>query len=339
MMYKRGSATLQVLTVLLFLCALGAAVTVYVLNARTLGRRIKPEADNADLFRIVSSVAALLAEPSASGADTPQNAAFTYSEPGYGVSVRELSSLINPNWLSISIVTESNMAKLMSSVDAPYLLQQSRFDEGISLNIGERYSDYFIKEAFDSYLSPFSYLNIDVVDEYVLERVVAECSGDAAAAAELRQRVRRKRESLLPYSANELVQLFGVYNRELSVFITNEAQWNVNFIDPLVLRAVLAYPAFQLENADIIAATILGARGSSPLTVEILQNISDLPATHRLFAWIGDNSWFWEVTVHDQERQLKAILARVLPTSYNDLSLLNPVIQLIQWEAGDYEFD
>ncbi|HAP42658.1 MAG: hypothetical protein A2087_08065 [Spirochaetes bacterium GWD1_61_31] len=333
---NEGSSSLQVMAVLLLLTAITGAAALFILNARSLGRPSLVDPLDEELLATLAELLPLFTPDDPAQPDSLRDPAYGFAKDGYQITVRELSSQINPNWVYLRLLSETPLSALFLSADAAERLVQSRLDDGIATDIATRYADFFTETAFEKYLSAYSYPNIDNADAYAIERLVLDCTGDGGAANVIRQEMEQKRTAGSPFSDEELEALLSAQAPDLAGIIGAQPNFNVNCVDPFVLRCLLAYPPLEIPNPAAKAAALLVVRQTGALTVAQISTISGLEPDHNLFNWLGDKSWFWQVEIRNDSRYLQAILGRSLPRS----GQLEPEagtgsrVFLISWQTG-----
>jgi len=327
---NEGSGTLEVILVLLLLSSFISGYALYLMTSRHITAKYLKDSSSSNLFMTLGEISALL-EKDKDIPDSPTDSIYTYTKEGFKVEVEELSSRINPNWIYVHVLAETPLSKLCLSAEKPLTLQQYRIDHGFSVNIAKHYNDFFTKEAFEKFLTPYGYVNLNNDDEFAIEKAIIEAGGENAFAAYIHSIIRQKRESRELINRVELEQLLTSQRKKLADIIGIEPQWNVNHADSFLITSLISYEPFNIKNAVTVATSIIAAREAKPITQIQLIDLTGLNPNHRLFTWLGTRSWFWSVTISSGGKTLHAILARSLSQT-DKTTGFNKVIP-ITWEV------
>ncbi len=313
MVSDRGSATLQVLAVLTLAAGLCAAAVIGIMGARTVSAKRGTDYPEHSLFAAVCELSGKILQDASPGADSRFDGIVGAGDPSATFAVTDESSRINPNWIGVQLLEEGMFTSLLREDTQALLLQQSRFDEGFSADIDKRYELFFTPKAIKEYLSPYSFVNLDNIDEFALERLLLDCTGDPGIASRIRLKIRELRIAGSLVRRQELLSLFCGEADTLQSFMGVEPQCNVNFVEPYVLRGLLAYPGFKIANHDAIADVLLEEREQRELTIERVRELSGLDPLNRIFTYLGDTTWFWKLSTQRGNHVFTAILSRSLP--------------------------
>ncbi len=330
-----GASTIQAIVVLCLACAILAAAAQAVASYTRIVRVRSDTTRDSAMIGTAVGIASGIQDDATPSADSPHDAAFSLAEAA-GATIADASSAINPNWIRKQPLEQTELARLLASGVDAQALQQSRVDEGLSVDIERRYAAFFKEESFDRMLCGYSYANVNSGDEFALERLFLEATGDASAAASFHAAIRSALADRRQFSPSDLAILFGSHAGSAGAVMTVEPQINVNFVDPFVLKALLSYPAYKIEAPVAGADAIIGARASGELTIQRAAAILGIATDHPLFTYLGDDTWFWRVTVKADGRGLEAIFARPLPVPGEPLpgdTEKRPI--LIAWELVD----
>jgi len=227
------------------------------------------------------------------------------------ITLAERSSRINPNWAGRALFERTRLDELFLVGTGFCGLQEHREREGLFHDGDDGYLEFFDEETIARYLTVHSYAHIDTADEFALRRLYAMNAGKRGVEA-FRARVQSVRREARRVEPSELRRVVGREASELLVPpVTAEPQWNLHFLPELILREILAYDAFELEEPGAHAAWVLDRRDSEGVDLKELRRRLELENDHRLFAFLGTRSWFWEVRAEAEGMELHAVLARV----------------------------
>ena len=105
--------------------------------------------------------------------------------------------------------------------------------------------------------------------------------------------------------------------------LNSQSKININFVDPLVLEAILSYPwnGETVDNYLVMKNNILNARNSNEITEEQLRNLLDCDEEIRkeILKYLGDTSWFWNLIISNDEYSLDLMLCRI-PSMDDDIN-------------------
>lgn len=307
-----GAASIQALVVLCLMGAIIAASSYAIASSSRIALLSSGGGRDPEMLKLAASIVDAIQADSSPGADSPDDLGFSTAESS-GAELRDASSAINPNWIRKQPLEQTELGQLLLSSADSQALQQSRIDDGLSVAIEKRYAGFFVTEAFENRLCGYSYANVNSSDEFALERLFTETTGDASAASSFHASVQAALGDMRQFKSADLVALFGQYRESVGAVMTIEPQINVNFVDPFVLKALLSYPAYKIDSPTSGADAILSARRGGELSIERVAAILGLEKTHALFTYLGDDTWFWRITVKADTRSLEAIYARPLP--------------------------
>jgi hypothetical protein len=313
---QEGSASVLVLVLLTLLAAAaGGAVSLLQGSLRYLRASEDVSAVRRSLEREADRVMAALAADPTPDADSPLDPVWsaigTPAGEGFTLSLADVSSALDPNWVQKNVFTRTGLASLLRSPEAADELQQRREDRGFSLDLPGEYGDLFADGVLNRYFTAYGTVNVNVTDEFALRRLYALRTGDAAGAEAFHARVQqllRDRRILRP---DELPAFLGPGYDELEPIINAEPCMNVHFLDPLILSGLLAYPALAVPDPQESARAILETRTRAELSGADVVNLVAAPAASRIYQYFGVVTWFWRLTVAKRDARLELVIARV----------------------------
>jgi hypothetical protein len=317
-----GSATVMVLGVLLFLAllSLGAYLLIgqSILNVAKRGRE---EDQHTLLIETAEQVVDTLLEDPTPHADSMVDPVWdtlkAFDEEKLSVSLRDISSLYGVNWVRKDVLTHSGLLQPGKSADE---LQQHRWNTGLHLRLAPGFSEYIAEANLETYFTPYSYFNLNICDEFALEKLISTRTGDEIAAMEIRRRVQEAWKESKPgkprmIEADELDDILGSHFEKLFPLINVEPVLNIHFISREIL-----YQLFSFEYHDVPperARFIVNARERAEWSRNELQAlIGDKYQKTFLYHYLGVMTWFWELQVQYVENEraqasLRWVLARV----------------------------
>lgn len=314
-MDNRGSISIQVLFLLVALVIIaGGFVFYYTTITGIYQRELKKEQLRGNLIKEVGQVLVLINEDKTPLVNSFHDEYYKYKpqDSTIELSLKDESSKINPNWVRIQFLERSVLASIITEPGFLSEMQQKRFDSGFYMDVKAAYVDYFQEEAFSELLGPFSYLNLNTADEFVIERITLEITGNSVLAANLRNySVQKLREQKL-FSKEEAKNILNGIDEKLLKVITIAPQINVNTAAEEILRAVILYPAYNIPFAQEGLSRILNERDRNDISPQQLQEILGCPADHHVFTYLGTETWFWSLQLKKGDVAYKAVFYKEL---------------------------
>lgn len=313
---QSGSASITVLVLLVF-CAAVAAGGILVLEATLLRERRSVNANDqrkalsAEAERVIALLANDPTPQSDSHVDPVWGELLTPALEGATVVLKDVSSALDPNWVQKNVFTKTGLKTLLMGESAAEALQQRREDKGFSTDIVSEYGDLFADKALETYFTAYGYPNINVTDEFALRALYALRTGDPSGAETFHARIQQLLAEKKLLKPDQLQAFFGADYDKLFPIMNAEPIMNAHFIDPLVLRALLAYPDLKVPQPAQSAASILDARDSAELSLEALHGLIGAPAESRIYQYIGVTTWFWKIGVTKGTAHAETIVARI----------------------------
>jgi hypothetical protein len=309
---QQGSASVLVLSVLVFLSALFlGAVTFIELAAQGLVRARRQDQELQALRKAAGeTVEALLADPTPF-ADAPTDPVWSWLAlpRGDGLTIRleDVSSRLGPNWIRKELLQDLEVLKPGRTAQE---LQQFREDTGLHLNLRPDYEPFIEAQELAGQFSPYGWFNINLADEFVLRKVHWLRSGDLQAAESFHIMVQQARVQKRLIEPEALPTFLGEQNYRLLFPVVNaEALMNVHFVPEKVLEGLFRCYGQPAERL----AGLLASRRAAELTEGRLRELlgdSTGPASP-LRPFLGLKTWFWRISVEGRGGRLEWVVARV----------------------------
>lgn len=317
---ESGNLTIQTLFTLILISAFALGAFIILSNSGLLIQKAqKSSVTNEGMKYVPGMIAVIEADVNPEADSIFDGYRFTEAkDDGWEVSVNDVSSKINPNWVRPTLFQDTLFSSLLKSTSQLTSLEQMRVDTGFELDIAAYYKDIFTKEAFDYYLSPYSYPNLNCIDEFAFERFILDRSSDSYLAKSLRNRLRSKLIAMEMVREEEFDNFLGNNTCSLNSIFTLEGQINVNTADPYILEGLIRYPAYGLTNASDILQRILQRRSSGEISKEALYQTIGVDRSHRLYSYLGVKTYFWSIQLKKDNAIYEIVLARKLKMSSID---------------------
>jgi hypothetical protein len=319
---EEGFVSLQFLFLLLFLSILLAGIGLYFYPLTQVESRERRK--NEAVREIRGILAGVLQDlsgdpsPEINGRDDPLWAWDGKTLGAYTVSLVPLSDRLNPNFIRKNLFEKTDVSALLKPGRTPEELQQFREDWGLSLS-PEFYDTFFVPAAWDRYLSPYGWANINLVDEFAARKLALSITGSEQKAEEIRRLVEQLLMNQTPADRASLGSALGSLYDEVFPFINAEPLMNINHIEPAILTALLRYPDYGVGSPEARAEAILARRDTDPLGSDDLLRLLGIAADNPLAAYLGPVTWFWEVTITGAY-SCRAVICRLPPEALNSLN-------------------
>jgi hypothetical protein len=262
----------------------------------------------------------LRADPSP-GSNGPGDPVWTRngtSVNGYTITIDPLSDRLNPNFVRKNIFEKTALSGLLNPGETPEGLQQWREDAGLSLS-EDHYGRFFTGETANRYFSGYGWANINLTDEFAARKLALSLTGSARSAESIRGILQTLLINQEPADRKSLKAVLGSHYDEVFPFINAEPLININFVDPILLRELIAYPDYGVRSPDARCGEILRARsGGISDTGEIAELLGIDPA-NPLTGYLGCVTWFWKIGIAGEKGGLETILCRLPPDPKNPL--------------------
>lgn len=313
---QEGSASILVLVLLIFMAAAaGGVVRLLDVSLLARGKSIAAYESRRSLRREADRVLAALGGDATPSADSPLDAVWsalaTPELEGATLSLSDVSSALDPNWIQKNVFSKTGLGSLLTDAGSADILQQRRVDRGFSIDLQGAYGDLFKEGVLAKYFTSYGYANLNVTDEFALQKLYALRTGDPAASEVFHTKVQQLLREQRLLRGEELRTFLGSAHDVLYPIMNVEPCMNVHYVDPLLLRELLGYPDFGVPHPREAADAILSARDRSEIASSDLHRMIGAPATSRIYQYLGTVTWFWKVTVSRSNRALVMIVARI----------------------------
>jgi hypothetical protein len=199
-------------------------------------------------------------------------------------------------------------------------LQQHRWDTGLHIQMVPDFSEYIEEIHLDNYFTAYSYFNLNICDEFALEKLVSTRTGDEITALEIRQRIQEVWKESKPgkprmIEADELDDILGAQHRRLFPLINANPVLNVHFMPEEILYQLFSFKYHEVPPER--AQFIINTREQTEWSKDDLQAvIGENYLKTFLHHYIGVITWFWELNIqsfeNDQDQaSLRWVIARV----------------------------
>jgi hypothetical protein len=243
------------------------------------------------------------------------------------ISIRPLSDALNPNFVNKNIFDKTSIGNLLLPGKKADDLQQYREDRGLSL-AEDWYKDFFDMKDYEKYFSPYGWANINLVDEFAARSLVHSVTGSAEEGESVRQKIQKLLLSPDLATKTNIRDILGFEYESVFPFINVEPPMNVNFVDPFILKEIVAYPEYKVVSPGAKSEAIIAKRVNGGVSAEDITSILDIDVANRLNCYFGSITWFFEIRVKDEAGSVIAVICR-LP-SENGVGSDKPVYKQIE---------
>jgi hypothetical protein len=257
-------------------------------------------------------------DPEVNGIDDPVWAWNGKNVTGYTVTVVPISDRINPNLVRKNVFDKTRLSLLFRPGKNTDDLQQFREDSGLFLGEGA-FHDFFEEGTLKQYFSPYGWANINLTDEFAARQLGTILTDDPIKGEALREKIRILLIDRRLMDRENLPAFLGTSFEELFPFINAEPLMNINFVDPLILNELIAYPDYQIWHPQEISFEIVSRRKTESLSTEGLCTILGIDKSSPLFYYLGCITWFWEISIvaAEKDRSQRAVLCRLPTETYS----------------------
>jgi len=278
---ERGSAALGALAVLVLVAAFAAAAYLPLASGVRAAARAEGKAEaRAEALDAVLAALPVLEEGAADGVDSRAELEALEASFAGALLVDDVSSRFNPNLLRKNFIEKTTLERFLKPGALVDALQEARVDGGLSIDIVAAYGDFFEAESLEAWFTPYTYASVNTDDEFALERLWVEATGDESGAASFLEANRRQLEALTLLSPGEFAAWYGVEAAALEPFVGAEPGLNVNLAEMEVLEAALSYPTYGIESPRAVAESLAAAARSRDLDRAALAAIAVLEEGH-----------------------------------------------------------
>jgi hypothetical protein len=315
-MRENGSVTTQIFAVLLFLSTLTIGSSL-VLSAFSRSTRHAEEYTSLrqDIDALLEEVVAALAAdttPEVNGFDDPIWGYHRRMAKNYLITIEAESDRLNPNFIRKDIFENTALSELLQPGVSAADVQQFREDHGLSL-APDAYTSLFNEDSYRQYFSGYGWANINLLDEFAAQSLALSLTGSAHDAAELRDIIEWLLMDRQLIDRAALRDALDTQYEKLFPFVNAEALMNVNFIEPFILKELIACPDYGVSSPDSRCRKLLALRESQSIDAETLLDTLGIDSDNRLCYYLGSVTWFWRVTFtgEDGNEVCTAIICRL----------------------------
>ncbi|QEN04218.1 hypothetical protein EW093_05695 [Thiospirochaeta perfilievii] len=227
------------------------------------------------------------------------------SRENLGVMIVDESSKIDLNFIDFTLFKESEFQKLLNNrswVD----LQDEREALGFINNI-EIYREYFRDDVeFGAIFTTHSKPNINNSSDISLEMLYNLATANSSRASIFINKVITRRKSQNPYTEEEI-------DKEIRDYVTALPSWNINTLDPKLLKALLS--KYDLDYMPLYREI---------KTEKELKQIYRVPKEKSsLYTYLGVTTTCWKITVEDNINRVMTTLWYGLNADLTGYFLIN----------------
>lgn len=311
--HERGAIAPQFLIVLFFVSALALGTGAFVTATFNAEKRaIERDTTRIEFSEILETMLTDIRNDPTPETDSADDAVWDWNGKetnGYTVSLRSLSSSLNPNFVRKNILEGTALNGLFKAGKTPDELQQYREDSGLFLS-DAGYELFFEKDTLDKYFSGYGWGNINLIDEFAVRTLALSVTGSEWTANQMREKVRNLLLKGEIIGREALPSLLDLSYTTLFPFINTEPTMNVNFVEPLILHEILSFPDYTLDSPSDKAHTLLALREMRGVNQSDIENTLGIDKTNRLYYFFGSITWFLEIRIQGEKERCVAIVCR-----------------------------
>lgn len=317
-MRDKAASSFFALVVLLGLCIVAYAALAKVAEFKGLRSRL----DALALERALCDEAVEAWEKGyiagAGEVDSPfeKTAQFT-APPGLSFEIEDISSRLNANWGSISLLGQPYLKGLFQSGADSTKLTAIRESLGPSSDPAS-FAAVFTPEALEKTITVYGYADANTSDAKELARLFFKRSG-AEPSDSFLNRIREENRISHAITTSELKLLLSPNFKAVYPLIDVAPPLNANYAPSSVLRAILAYPPYGIKDPDSRLSLIETARSAGRIDRDRLIALVGAARENPVYHYLGVRTWFWRITVEAPHTRLSAIIARLPPDPDHEL--------------------
>jgi hypothetical protein len=311
-----GFASLQFLCGLFLLSALAAGIGCYLASFFRIGEQAgRYNREYKETKILLHRVYSALASDPSPGSDGPGDPVWSLNGAagdGHIIVINPVSDRLNPNFVRKNVFEKTALSRLFKQGYTADDLQQRREDEGLSLSAAA-YSGFFDDDLFEKYFSCYGWANINLIDEFAARTLAFSLTGSEHTAEMIRQKIETLLIDRTLAGRESLASILGIHYGDLFPLVNTEPLMNVNFIDPLLLKELIAYPDYRIDSPEIRWRELINLRTAGIPDGERLRNILGVDSNNPLLQYLGCNTWFWEVVISGGTLSCRAVICRLPP--------------------------
>ncbi|ULQ59085.1 hypothetical protein K7I13_11280 [Brucepastera parasyntrophica] len=310
---ETGAAAVSFLIILFFLSAVAAGAGFFISSVIKMENRYRQSSSReSEIGLILEKILEDLytdQTPEVNSPDDPVWAWNDTAENGYSISIIPLSDRLNPNFVRKNVFEKTSLHDLFLPGRTADDLQQFREENGLSLS-ETIYETFFDEKILSSYFSAYGWANINLIDEFAARQLAQSLTGSSYTGESFRNQIQTLLITQQLVDRNTLREtLAGSYDDFFPV-INAEPLMNVHFMEPFLLKELIAYPDYNISSPNVRYQEILSLREKGSITQETLANILGIDKTNRLFYYIGCITWFWEIKIENETTVSSTIVCR-----------------------------
>lgn len=249
------------------------------------------------------------------------------------IKIRDLSSLINPNFFPFELLDDTNLGTFFESKKPFSSLADQIADRGLIFTYDD-IEEYLSPEIFQTYFSPYGIACFNIASRQGFEKLLENVLSNKASSIYLGQkRDELHRNQQMIQNETELKLVYGIALDDIYPYISLNQPMNIHFVEPIVLEAVLSYPKFNIPSWKSKSDLLISLRNSHELSEEDLMNCLGVSKSDPLYYFFGTKTWFWEIELSNDKYTFTTVVFR-----YPEETLKNePVFYIInrKWKKNE----
>jgi hypothetical protein len=312
---EEGSIAPQLIAMLLLITAVtsgvGAILSFIVPKVANAQRIAKMEGAALEIVESIERDIGSDPTPEVNSVEDPVWARDDTEEKGFKISICPLSDRINLNFARPGLFEKTELWRLFKQDQNAEKLRQFREDNGLSVAV-DNYSAFFEDKDLDAYFSTYGWANINLIDEFAARSLVTDITDSEQDGETVKGYIARYLlETGTIAQPKDLNMILGAQYHDVFPFINAEPAINVNFVDPLLLREIAAYPAYGVKNPGSRCDNLLTRRESGGITSEDVLSIFGIDRTNRLSSYFGSITWFYGIRLESPQDTYVSVICRV----------------------------
>jgi hypothetical protein len=196
-----------------------------------------------------------------------------------------------------------------------------REQSGPTMDFEDSFGSVVDVSAIDRWCTPFSYANVNTDDPEAVARFYALVTGDDTGEGTIKAKMDKLRKDKKTLDHSGFTLGFEAFPASYPL-VGVETQINPNHAERIVLEAILATPAYALDDPSSVCDELCAAADAGTLDLKKIKSVLGPDPDPRLSAWFGTRTWFWRVSMAVQGYEYIAVLRRTGPMTEGDVLVL-----------------
>lgn len=316
---EEAFGTAYAFALILFLSALLLGISLHTAGTMNSITKLGAAEEEIATQKTAEEIIHSLLEDGTPAADSPTDPVWErvaeLNSETCSVVLEDISSKINPQFFRDEIIDATQLQKrIFTEGHTMAELEQYRNEKGWGISLKDSYPDFFSDDGLTSYLTSYSYLNLNIADELAIRYLYTIRTGNEYGAESFRQKIQQYRTRKTIICNNELSAVMTSAMKQLYPCMNSVPVMNVHYIHKDILREILSYDFGDkpLPHPDRAYNTIVQRRTSGEIEPSDLESIFSVKdENHIVYDYLGTKTWFWKISITSNGSQRELIVAEL----------------------------